>query len=74
MRSEWQQQDMIDALIEGEQVISGFTNAAYGTRGYSLRALEVSGLMRCTHEIGLPGEYGRYRFTPTAAGIAKARA
>jgi hypothetical protein len=72
LRAEWQAQDQLDALAEGEHVICGYTNVAYGTRGYSLHALRLAGLMYSTSETGLPGESGRFRYRLTPAGRAAA--
>lgn len=62
--------DEIHALRAISHTIYGHTNVLSGL-GSTLRALEVKGEMRCECLPGMPGEGGRYRYTPTAAGLRR---
>lgn len=70
-RKAWQDADKLAALREGEHVLPDSADVSYGTRGYSLHALERAGLMRIERVLRQsPMEDGSWRFSPTDAGRA----
>jgi hypothetical protein len=73
-RKAWQDADKLDALREGEHVLKDSADVSFGTRGYSLHALERAGLMRIERVLRQsPMEDGSWRFTPTDAGRASVK-
>lgn len=62
-------QERDDAVVCGDHLMFGFSNAAAG-RGYALHVLVGEGLMVSRYEPGLPGEGGRYRYSLTSDGRA----
>jgi hypothetical protein len=72
-RKAWQDADKLAALREGEHVLKDSADVAFGSRGYSLHALERAGLMRIERVLRQsPMEDGSWRFIPTDAGRAAA--
>ena len=73
-RKAWQDADKLAALREGEHVLPDNADVSFGSRGYSLHALERAGLMRIERVLRQsPMEDGSWRFSPTDAGRAQAR-
>jgi hypothetical protein len=73
-RKAWQDADKLAALRDGEHVLRDDADVSYGSRGYSLHALERAGLMRIERVLRQsPMEAGSWRFSPTDAGRAVAK-
>lgn len=67
---EWQEQDQIDALRVGAQVLLRAQSVSYGTRGYSLRCLELAGLMTSRPVVCI-GQGPAALYAPTDLGLAQ---
>jgi|GEM_PF-5616285 len=73
-RKAWQDADKLAALRDGDHVLADTADVSYGTRGYSLHALERAGLMRIERVLRQsPMEDGSWRFSATDAGRASAK-
>lgn len=70
LAQEWQDQDMIDALSTGPQVLLRSASVSYGTRGYSLRCLELAGLM-ISRPVVCVGQGPAALYEPTDLGLAR---
>jgi hypothetical protein len=68
-RTAWQDADKIDALKISEHVLPDSADVAFGTRGYSLQALERDGLMRRERVFrATPLDAVTWRYLRTRAG------
>lgn len=70
-RTVWQDADKLDALKVAEHVIADSEDVAFGSRGYSLQALERDGFMRRERVFrATPLDAVSWRYSRTKAGDA----
>ena len=68
-RTAWQDADTIEALKVGEHVVQDSADVGFGSRGYSLQALERDGLMRRERVFrATPLDAVSWRYSRTRAG------